>query len=194
MRRLRHALYLALLVSTGLSPLLATLPAQATQILLQTPQEMGSTSELVAQGTVSEVRSFWNESGTKIFTEVRVDVTQAHKGFARGSLNIVQLGGEVDGVRMSVAGTPSWQIGEEILVFLEASKNGGYRVAGFSQGKFLVERDARTGEAFVRRPALLDTELMARAGVVAPDGADGELRIPLDRFLDESLPQIREED
>lgn len=194
MRRLRQLVFLALLCTTAISPLLIPPTAHATQILVQTPEEMGRMSELVVQGRVSEVRSYWSTSKTKILTEVRVEVDRAHKGLADAALSIVQLGGEVDGVRMSVAGTPHWTPGEEVLVFLEPSTNGGFRVAGFSQGKFLVEHDARTGESYVRRPVLVDTELMAKAGVAAPKDAAEELRIPLDRFLDESLPQIREED
>jgi hypothetical protein len=168
--------------------------AQATQILLKTPSEMGRSSELVVQGRVAAVHSFWNAGGTKILTEVRVDVDRSHKGQAKDTVRIVQLGGEVDGVRMTVAGSPSWRTGEEVLVFLERMRSGDHRVAGFSQGKFLVERDARSGEAFVRRPALIDTELMARAGMAAPKQAENALRVPLRRFLDESLLQIREED
>ena len=194
MRKRRHALVVRALCSVVFCLLVGALPAGATQILLQTPSEMGELSELVVQGRVSEVRSFWNASGTKILTEVRVEILESHKGFARNSVRIVQLGGEVDGVRMSVAGRLSWHAGEEVLVFLDEMKDENFRVAGFSQGKYLVEHDARTGESFVRRPALIDTELMAQAGMAAPKTANQELRIPLQSFLAESLPQYREED
>ncbi len=194
MRKRRHALVIRLLCSMTFVLLTGILPAHATQINLQTPSEMGELSELVVEGRVSEVRSFWNASGTKILTETRIEVAQSHKVIANNSLRIGQLGGEVDGVRMSVAGSLSWRLGEEVLVFLERMKSDDYRVSGFSQGKFLIERDARTGESYVRRPALVDTELMARAGISAPGKASQELRIPLQRFLAESLPQIRKED
>jgi hypothetical protein len=62
-----------------------------------------------------------------------------------------------------------------------------YRVSGLSQGKFKVERDPVTGEAFVTRPVLDDAELL---GAPSRDGAartSQAVKMPLGKFIDDAL-------
>ena len=108
-----------------------------------------------------------------------------HKGAARSTVRVVQLGGVVGNVRQTVAGALSWQPGEEVVLFLEAMPDGGHRVSGFSQGKFRVERDPDTGRAFVQSPPLDGVELVG-----APDGAlpAGDMeKTTVDRFIRQAL-------
>ncbi len=165
--------------------------AWATQILLRSPRELGDASSLVVQARVVSTRSFWNASHSKILTGIELAVERGFKGNAPTKVQVVQLGGVVDGVRMHVAGSLSWHRGEELLLFLENARGNTYRVAGFSQGKFLVER-AGDGTIFVRRPAPTDIEFV-QAGKRITAAYGQQLRIPLRRFLAESLPSYREE-
>jgi hypothetical protein len=126
--------------------------ANATQIIAMSPQKMGQTASEVVRGSVTSVQSYWNASHTKIFTETVVAVDETYKGSATGQVTLLQLGGEVDGVRVTVHGALSWTAGEEVLLFLEPYTEGRFHVSGFSQGKFAVERDPVTGRAFVRAP------------------------------------------
>jgi hypothetical protein len=161
--------------------------AQATQIILQTPQQLGQASPLVVRGKVSTVRSYWNETHTKIFTETVVQVDEAYKGQATSTARVIQMGGVVGNVRMHVYGALAWQTGEEVLLFLEPDGHGAHRVCGFSQGKFLIERDPATGEAFVVGPALDDVEVL---GAPSRDGrrvSPRPARTPLDQFVDKAL-------
>jgi len=172
---------------------LSSPPAHATQILLQTPRQMGGNSELVVQARVRSTESRWNATHTKILTQIDLTVEEGFKGNAPSTLRVVQLGGVVDGVRMHVAGSLAWKPGEEVLLFLENARGGDYRVAGFSQGKFLVERDTRSGELYISRPALLETQLVGKTSGLTGKTAGSDMRMSLRRFLDESLPSIREE-
>jgi hypothetical protein len=86
---------------------------------------------------------------------------------------------------MTAHGLPDWSDGEEVLVFLESSLPGRYRIAGLSQGKFEIERDAASGAVFVRRTAL-GLERVERSGKRA--SSDGSLRVPLNALLHEALP------
>ncbi|NIO29562.1 MAG: hypothetical protein GTO29_13525 [Candidatus Latescibacteria bacterium] len=160
---------------------------QATQILYQSPKQMGRESPLVVKGKVATSRSFWNEKRTKIFTETFVDVDETYKGTGGSTVRIIQIGGVVGNVRMHVHGALSWRPGEEVLLFLEPYGTEGYRVSGFSQGKFEIERDPKTGEAFITRPALEGVEVL---GAPVREGAapvSRTVKIRLDQFIEEAL-------
>lgn len=158
--------------------------ADATQVLYRTPQQLGGDASLVVDGRVTGVRSYWNESGNKIITEATVAVDGTHKGASSPVVRIVQLGGTVGHVRQTVHGALQWHAGEDVLLFLEAATPGAWQVCGFSQGKYLVERDPRTGRRFVRQAAPGGAELVG-----SPDGTPGPRRteIPLDTFIDNAL-------
>ena len=157
---------------------------RATQVLYESPQKMGEKSVLVVQGRVLGTHSYWNDTKTKIYTETTVQVDAAHKGTAAASVTVLQLGGIVDNVRMTVHGALHWRPDEEVVVFLEPCTPGTYQVSGFSQGKFNIERDA-AGKAFVKWPSLEDVEIL---GAPSADGTPRRLdQVPLERFLDEAL-------
>lgn len=160
--------------------------AQATQVEHRSPQQLGAQSTLVVLGRVAEVRSFWNEKHTKIFTDTRIDIEQTFKGAQVPSVTLRQLGGTVGTVRVSVAGALQWSAGEEVLLFLEPYAEGTYHVSGFSQGRYDVARDPQTGRAYVSRPVLEGIEL-----VDAPDGDATQSsrveNVTLEQFISQAL-------
>ena len=157
----------------------------ATQIEYRSPRDLGRESSLVVRGRVTAVRSFWNATKTKVFTETTIAIDETYKGRSAGTVAIRQLGGVVGNVRVNVDGAPSWDDGEEVLLFLEPFDGESFQVAGFCQGKYTIERDPLTGEPFVKGPALDDVELVG-------EGADettgrGTSRILLESFIDNAL-------
>jgi len=160
---------------------------QATQIVYRSPQDLGSESALVVQGRVAGVQSYWNETHSKIFTEAQVMIEESYKGGSTGTVRVLQLGGVVGHVRMTVAGSLSWTPGEEVLLFLESSMGGAYQVSGFSQGKFNVERDPETGVPYISRPALEGAEVLRAPGSESVGSVAGVTRMPLERFINEAL-------
>lgn len=157
----------------------------ATQVQYMSPEQLGAGSALVVSGKVAEVRSYWNPSRTKIFTETLIDVTDSWKGSAGTSVRVIQLGGVVGHVRMNVHGALAWKQGEEVLVFLEGAGDDAWQVTGFSQGKYRIERNER-GEAFVRN-------VPGDAAVIGAPAADGTRSaagadsMPLDLFVRQAL-------
>ncbi len=177
---------LALAILT-VSTLAIVSQAHATQVIFRSPSQMGSDAALVVQGTGSGVRSYWNQTHSKIFTEATIAVSATHKGQDQGIVSVTQLGGVVGNVQMSVGGSLQWSNGEEVLLFLERYDSGSYQVFGFSQGKFEVERNLDTGEAFVRRPNVAESGI---AGAPAADDvrpSSVPVRVKLDDFLDDAL-------
>jgi hypothetical protein len=167
--------------------LFAASPTGATQVAYVPLEELGSGAPVVVRGEVDEVRSFWNEGRTRILTEVIVRVAERYKGAPAGEVRIVQMGGEIDGVRMSVAGALTWQPGEDVVLFLEDSLPGRFRVSGFSQGRFDVQRDPRTGEEFVVQAAPGGAEMVGPARRAA-----GPVRLSLTSLLSRALPETGE--
>ena len=104
-----HALFL-------IAILFAPQSAGATQVIYQTPQQLGEKSSLVVQGRVTAVESFWNDKGTKIFTRTTVSVQESFKGAGPSTVDILQLGGVVGTVKVTVHGALQWSEGEEVLV------------------------------------------------------------------------------
>lgn len=164
--------------------------AHATQIMYSSPEQLGRQAELVVHGRVVSVESYWNDKRTKIFTSARVAVDDTYKGAAQPVVEIVQLGGTVDNVRVNVSGSLIWKAGEEVVLFLEPY-NGQYAVSGFSQGKFNVTRDPVTGKPFVRRPALKGVQIQ---GAPSSDGTTQSLEmeeLPLETFVNRALGSER---
>ena len=159
---------------------LAVTAAVATQVIQRTPQELAEESALIVDGTVTGVRSYWNADHSKIFTEASVSVGSTYKGRGGSTVRVVQPGGVVGNVRMTAHGALSWSRGEEVLLFLEPSVPGAFQVAGFSQGKYVVERDSRTGRAFVQQALPADVE------GTAPATAQ---RVTVEQFINQVLPQ-----
>ncbi len=108
-------------------------------------------SSEVVIAEVEGTRSYWNAARTRILTDVTLHVTRAIKGAPGERLTLTQMGGEVDGVRVTVHGSPVFHAGEEALVFVWRDRQGRAQVNGLAQGKFAIRRDPATGERVLER-------------------------------------------
>ena len=161
--------------------------AGATLIEYLSPRQLGVQSELVVRGRVESSESYWNGKHTKIFTRTRIAVDQAYKGIAPSTVEVVQIGGIVGSIKVTAHGALRWRPGDEVLLFAEPYDAGSYRVSGFSQGRFEIERHPETGELFIRAPRSEGVQLLG-----APSGGEARastLGIPLDEFVSHALGQ-----
>jgi hypothetical protein len=180
MKRLCVVLFVIGLTAPHCFPTLAS----ATQVQYQSVEMMGASAQRIVRATVASVRPYWNDSRTRILTETTIEISEDYKGAGPATVRLIQFGGVVDDVRMTVAGALSWIPGEEVVLFLEESLPGRHRVSGFSQGKYSVQHDPVTGQAFVRQAGLGAAEL---------SGAPLEelrSRMPLGELLDRAMPAI----
>lgn len=182
MKRFTKGLVFSLIVAAGWVSVV-----DATQVLQRTPRQLGEQSELVVRGKVVDVRSHWNDKRTKIYTTTRVAVDESYKGTESGTVELVQMGGVVDKVKVTVHGSLEWRAGEEVLLFLESPDGRSYQVSGFSQGKFNIERNTLTGEAFVNRPELVGTELVEAASLEPTAASSRVDDMPLSQFINQAL-------
>jgi hypothetical protein len=131
-------------------------------------------ADLIVTGSVQQISSQWNADRSQIQTDVRVSVEKCVKGTSRPSEVTVRLpGGQVGDIVQDSSGNPDFQVGEEVLVFLQSGEEGTVRVVGGFQGKLLL-----SGQRVVERDVPLDSflgqigQIMRDAGISA--GACGD--------------------
>jgi hypothetical protein len=94
----------------------------------------------IISGTVIERGSRWDEERAGITTTVVISVEENIKGVLdQGRIAIIVPGGEVDGVGELVSDTPSFAIGEQVVVFINPVAGEGFEVYGGYQGKFTIK-------------------------------------------------------
>jgi hypothetical protein len=164
--------------------LLAAGALASTAVQMDVPGLTRAASDVV-RVRVSSSRSAWTEGHRHLITLVEVEVLERWKGSGPWRLQVVQPGGELDGVGQRVAGVPALAAGEEAVLFLE--RHGpGHSVVGLAQGVYRVERTSGEVRAV---PAELHG-----LGLVAPQGkAVGPRRpVSLDALKDEVRREVEQ--
>ncbi len=114
--------------------------------------EMAQRADQILTGRVVGVRSQLSVRRTSIHTFVTIEVDEWLKGGRSGSVVTLRvLGGEAEGYRLVIAGGPSFEVGEEVLVFTDGGAGRIPTVFGLGQGKFRMERDPTTGRRTLSR-------------------------------------------
>lgn len=130
---------LAALVMT----LLVIGPAVATTVLRFTLEELCDRAELIVHGKCTATAA--RETPDGVVTDVTIEVTSALKGKPPVTFTFTAYGGQTDTRGTFIAGAPTFEVGEELLVFLDRQNDRGFRLAiGMAQGKYTVrEEDGR---------------------------------------------------
>ena len=113
--------------------------------------QMALRADQIFTGEVVGVASQVNARRTGIFTFVTIEVDEYLKGGRRGVLTLRFLGGEAEGYRLTVPGSPEFHLGEEVLVFSDGGAGRIPTVLGMAAGKFTLQRDPVTGERLLER-------------------------------------------
>jgi len=148
--------------------------------------EVVERSPRIVQGRIVRTWAAWDAAHKAIWTHAEVEVARDLRGNAGKTITISELGGVVDGIEMRAPGAPKLRDGEEVVVFSYATPGGLWRLRGWGQGKYRVERDA-AGRQVVRREDF--GARMVKPGGPAPQAALTEERHtaeptePLDSFL-----------
>lgn len=114
--------------------------AQALLIPETSFEELVARADGIYLGRVLDKRCAWNAERTRIYTHYTVEVEQSFKGLPPGRIELVELGGEVDGLAMEVEGAPSYAAGEQAVIFVHAEQ-GRLMTLHWFQGKLAVEQD-----------------------------------------------------
>ena len=126
--------------------LCGTFKSLSTTVEKFTLDELVQKSGRIIVGKCISRESRWNDRNTLILTTARFTVRETLKGSTDGFVSVVTVGGTLDGITQTVSGMPIFEPEEEVLLFLEPSKNGHWQPLGMSQGKFRILRNRLTGE------------------------------------------------
>jgi hypothetical protein len=137
--------------------------------------DLVAASDLVIVGRVERVASVLLGANA-VHTRVTVGVETVLKGDPAGaSVVVTEPGGEVAGLRVVIAGAPSWSPGERALLFLRARADGSLATTALALGKYTIDDagrarravpvpDVRALDAFARRVAALAAGAHGRRG------------------------------
>lgn len=163
--------WIAAVQTAGLLGLFLLVPAReaVSQVRQATLEELSRSSTAVVVGKAVRKQSVWNESRTKIFTEVTLQVEESVKGSAAGETTITIPGGRIGNTLYEVSDMPVFVEGEQVLVFLWQHPSGKTLVTGASQGKMAVVDDGLRGRMVVPGAAqILQSEARAGGSDVVP--------------------------
>jgi hypothetical protein len=140
-------------------------PPQASLLTTMSLRELVASSDQIVVAKVISVQTAWDASHRKIFSTIDVDIEQTWKGEPARRISIVQPGGAVGDIEMTVGGMPGFALSERTLLFLHGRSRP--QVVGMSQGKRTLVRDSQSGRWFLQAPDMT---------CVVERGTDAKLR------------------
>ncbi|MBF0537669.1 MAG: hypothetical protein HQL03_05360 [Nitrospirae bacterium] len=129
-------------------------PAMALMVALGT-EELTRGADVVIRGRVNQVKAQWSEDGKRIVTRSTVGVGEYVKGSGTTTVEVEQLGGEVDGMGLRVSDTVYLKAGDEVILFLKQREDtvqgisgrgvtaGVYTIVGAAQGLYVIDKGGK---------------------------------------------------
>jgi hypothetical protein len=118
--------------------LFASAAGNATTVQRLGLEDLAKRARHIVAGRVVESRTHWSDNGKLILTSYTIEVDETIKGPSPRTFELTTIGGKIGSLELHVSGMPSFEKGENIVVFTEPS--GTYEVVlGLGQGKFTVE-------------------------------------------------------
>jgi molybdopterin-binding protein len=117
------------------------------------PDQLVRDAELIVDGKVTHVISYWNDEGTVIHSRADIEIDDVLKGDSLSSIQVEYPGGIVGDIGMRETGAPSFTAGEEVILFLKKSEKvrstpekfmphgDVYHVVAGAQGHYTVTAD-----------------------------------------------------
>jgi hypothetical protein len=147
--------------------LLAPTRSGATTVERLGLDDLVEKADKIVAGKVSGSRTFWSADRKLIYTAYTIEVHETIKGEGSRSVEITTVGGQIGNLILHVSGMPSFEKGEDTVVFVE-SAGGRWTVVGLNQGKFTISNGEVSNSV---------TDLSF------PDGIPGRaLKMPVEQF------------
>lgn len=121
--------------------LLAAMPAGAATFLVPEDRALVDASTAIVVATAGESHGRFAPGGW-IETVTTLHVDEVIKGsLALDTIDVVELGGAVGNLGYAVAGSPRYDAGDHVLLFLETNDRGEWVAKNMAVGKFAFRRD-----------------------------------------------------
>lgn len=122
----------------------------ATTLLQKNFQNLVDEAEGVVEGTIAKVESYYDQQ-FRIYSYVTLDRLTIHSGsFDEESLVLRMAGGQVGDEVQWIEGSPRFETGDKVILFLRGNGRSLVPIVGWTQGVFRVLTDSRTLEETVR--------------------------------------------
>jgi hypothetical protein len=164
-------------------------PASATTMLYYGTQKLATDCSFVVLGRVLTVEAGYHDAmfgdgHHEIYTWTTLQVERTWGWSAPAEMITIEEAGGTVGTRTSIVdGLPRYEVGDEVIVFVEQRPDGHYKTFGMFLGAMRVERDA-DGQAFaVRSMDAAGTRIVdaGHGADLTPPAAEG--RFELEAFL-----------
>jgi hypothetical protein len=184
---IRGAIALAVWLSAGM--------LTASTVVPMSLREVSTQAHRIAVGRIERITSSRDAATGHIVSRVELFEARSFSGAPLGSLAVEMVGGTFGGIRQWIAGFPSLDVGDRVVLFL--AENPGTPLGptvGLWQGVYFVEQDAAGAEIVadhLRRPLTEIRGEQAMAGERRlPRGAAAQTGGPL-VTLDAFLTRVR---
>ena len=146
-----------------LSSLVPCRPAAASIVVALDLPTLVKDADHIAVVDVVSTSADWDAKHQRIFTTVDLKVVERWKGVpvagSEDHLRVVQPGGTVGDLTMTVTGLSTFSRGERALVFLRGAATNA-RVLGLGQGKRPMRLESTSGKWMVSRPNMHQATLV----------------------------------
>ena len=155
------------LITSVLALILLTTFSYATSVERLALDDLVKKADKIVVGRVSSSRTYWSDNGKLILTNYTIEVDENIKGQPSRTVELTTIGGRIGTLELHVSGMPSFEKGENAVIFAEQS--GAYEtVVGLGQGKFTVTNGEVSNNVH---------------DLSFPDGRPGKtMRMPLEDF------------
>ena len=142
-----------------------------------TDAQLTGFSDVIVRGRVTSVAVASDASG--VYTYVSLDVAEVLKGaIADRQITIKQLGGRIGSTALQIAGQPTFEVGEDALLFLEVRpRDHTLSVTAQWQGKFTIKAAANGGLAARQTPGVSTRGVLSDSSRVADAWLDSLRRL-----------------
>lgn len=174
-----------ILLSFIFSGIFITANSTALVVQFMNLSQLTARADLIFQGRVTAVHARWDDTRTAIWTYVTFAVDELIKGdMTEHEITIRLPGGaiEADDIQMKVDGVPTFQLGEETLIFSSRDPENRNPIIGWHQGRFKIRYDKASGQKVISDTRANQLIPPTRSAASADTAAS---EIPLKKFVDE---------
>ena len=160
--------------------LFVTSRVSATVLLPIEFRELVASAPVIVHGEVVDVHAEWVDGRRAVETFVTVEAADYMKGNLGERVTFKVPGGQLGRYRTVFVGAPTFQPGDELVLFLKASGPSFPYIIGLSQGVFRIVTDEQNGRRLVTPPAVMAAAALDTVKIVRGDAA--RRAVPLETF------------
>lgn len=161
--------------------MLAATRAGATVLVPIDFRELVTSAAIIVHGRVVDVHAEWVDGRRAVETLVTVDVVESLKGRPTDQVTFRVPGGQLGRYRTVFVGAPTFETGDEVILFLKSSGSSMPYVVGLSQGVFRVVAGERSGRRLVTPPIMMSKPGVDAEQVVRGDPTHREVSVEMFR-------------